>query len=106
MRTDCFTFRTYEHHSLAYSRLWGHTATLGPRPAPVTQVDKAARAVRTSKNNAAANGLDGTVSFVRAEALSFAEEAARLGQVWDLVVVDPPSFLTKSARSTARSFKR
>lgn len=68
------------------------------------KVDKAARAVRTATGNARANGMGGdTVYFARADVVSFAEEAASLGKVWDLVVVDPPSFLTKSARSRTRA---
>lgn len=70
-------------------------------------MDKAARAVRTATKNARANGLDGTAAFVKADVAAFAEEASRKGngRVWDLVVVDPPSFLTKSARSTARAVR-
>jgi len=75
----------------------------------IRQVDKAARAVRTATKNAAANGLDGTATFVRADVAAFAEEASARGGggAWDLVVVDPPSFSTKSrsARSTARAVR-
>lgn len=69
----------------------------------IPQVDKAARAIRTCKKNAAANGLGDTASFTRADVLSFADEAVREERVWDLVVIDPPSFSTKLARSNKRA---
>lgn len=75
----------------------------------IRQVDKAARAVRAATKNAAANGLDGTATFVKADVTAFAEGASARGGggAWDLVVVDPPSFSTKStsARSTARAVR-
>ncbi|CAN0340037.1 unnamed protein product [Ectocarpus sp. 6 AP-2014] len=86
----------------------------------VIGVDKAARAVRTATKNARANGLDDAATFLKADVAAFAgassssaaaaaaeAEASGPGErkAWDLVVVDPPSFLTKSARSTARAVK-
>lgn len=81
------------------------------------QVDKAARAVRTATKNARANGLNDVATFLKADVAAFAgassssaaadAEASGPGErkAWDLVVVDPPSFLAKSARSTARAVK-
>ncbi|CBN80236.1 conserved unknown protein [Ectocarpus siliculosus] len=93
----------------------------------VIGVDKAARAVRTATKNARANGLDDAATFLKADVAAFAgassssaaaaaaaaataeaeAEASGPGErkAWDLVVVDPPSFLAKSARSTARAVK-
>ena len=67
------------------------------------QVDKDARAVRTAKKNASANGLGDTVSFVRAGVLRFAEKAANEGRAWDLVVLDLPCSPSKSAKSRSRA---
>lgn len=81
------------------------------------KVDKAARTVRTATKNAQANGLDGVATFLKADVAAFAgtssagaEEQGEVSgagerKAWDLVVVDPPSFLAKSARSTARAVK-
>ncbi|CAM9433702.1 unnamed protein product [Ectocarpus sp. 4 AP-2014] len=83
----------------------------------VIGVDKAARVVRTATKNARANGLGDVATFLKADVAAFAgaasssaaadAEASGPGErkAWDLVVVDPPSFLAKSARSTTRAVK-
>lgn len=61
-----------------------------------SQLDRDLRTVRTATANAVANQLSRSTSFVQGRVLSFAEEAAGGGELWDLVIADPPSALRGS----------
>jgi 23S rRNA G2069 N7-methylase RlmK/C1962 C5-methylase RlmI len=58
--------------------------------AAVTGVDSSAPALALAGTNAALNGVEDRVRWVRADALRFMREAAGGGLAWDLVVLDPP----------------
>ncbi len=68
----------------------------------VTSVDISAPAVAAAEKNFAMNGLDQLDSqssshqFVVADAFDFMRAAKQDKQLWDVVIVDPPSFARKS----------
>lgn len=59
----------------------------------VTSVDLAKPAIEEARGNWRINGLpDETHHTVAADVFQFLEEARAAGRLWDLVIVDPPSF--------------
>jgi 23S rRNA G2069 N7-methylase RlmK/C1962 C5-methylase RlmI len=44
--------------------------------------------------------------FIRADALSFLGEAARMGSSWDLIVLDPPTFSNSKKMTTSLDIRR
>ncbi|CAM9621727.1 unnamed protein product [Discosporangium mesarthrocarpum] len=56
----------------------------------VLGVDRLDRVIRVAKANVKENKLGDVVSFEKKPALSFVHDAAARGEVWDLVVLDPP----------------
>jgi 23S rRNA (cytosine1962-C5)-methyltransferase len=59
----------------------------------VTSVDMAHAAHRSAELSMRANGIDPSAhTFVTADAFAFLASAKAKGQVWDLIVSDPPSF--------------
>jgi 23S rRNA (cytosine1962-C5)-methyltransferase len=59
----------------------------------VTSVDVAHAAHRDAERSMRANGIDpARHAFVTADAFAFLEAARAKGQLWDLIVSDPPSF--------------
>lgn len=66
----------------------------------VTSVDLAGRALERGRENFRANALDEQRHrFVRRDAVEWLRGAARRGERWGLVVIDPPSFATVGQRS-------
>jgi 23S rRNA (cytosine1962-C5)-methyltransferase len=63
--------------------------------ANVVTVDLAAPALEAAKHHWQLNGLDSQRhQTAQADAFAYLAQAAKKGQAWDLVVVDPPSFAT------------
>jgi 23S rRNA (cytosine1962-C5)-methyltransferase len=58
----------------------------------VTGVDTSAPALELARTNAVRNGLDGTCSFVRADAFGWLEQEAEAGRSYGMVILDPPRF--------------
>jgi 23S rRNA (cytosine1962-C5)-methyltransferase len=57
-------------------------------------VDLSARALERGRRNFELNGIVGEHRFYKEDALAWLERAARRGQRFDLIVLDPPSFAT------------
>jgi 23S rRNA (cytosine1962-C5)-methyltransferase len=78
----------------AYTCLFGVVALLGGARSAVN-VDVSRRCLRRGQRNYVLNGLrvDGR-DFVAADALRFLRRAARAGERWDEVIVDPPPFFS------------
>lgn len=71
--------------------------------ASTVSVDVAARALSWGRDNFALNGLDATKhDFHRSDVGRWLGEAARSGQLFDWVVLDPPSFSTGKRGATFR----
>jgi 23S rRNA (cytosine1962-C5)-methyltransferase len=67
----------------------------------VTHVDLAQRAIDWAKANAQRNELEsGTIRFITDDALTFMAREARRENLYDAVVVDPPSFSRVSKKSS------
>jgi 23S rRNA (cytosine1962-C5)-methyltransferase len=68
-----------------------------------TTVDLAAPAVEAARRNFARNGLPlSDARFVAGDAFAYLEQAARAGELYDVVISDPPSF-APSARALPRA---
>lgn len=69
----------------------------------VTAVDVSADALNTAAHNAALNGLEGKVSFVKRDVFELLTEAeASKARPWDLIILDPPAF-TKSSSTVGKA---
>lgn len=63
--------------------------------AVTTSVDLAGKALERGRANFVANGLDPEAHrFIREDAMKFLVRAARRGEKYDFIVLDPPSFAT------------
>ena len=66
-----------------------------------TSVDLSARYLAWGRENFAANGLDAEGhEFVRGDAVTYLEIAARKSRQFELVILDPPTFSTSRQRGT------
>jgi 23S rRNA (cytosine1962-C5)-methyltransferase len=76
-----------------YTSSFGVSAALGG--ARTTNVDLSAKALQKSRENYQENGLDlSEHRFFKEDALKFLARAARRGEQYDFIVLDPPSFST------------
>ena len=89
---DCFT------HTGSFALHAGHYGA-----AEVTGVDISDYACAFAAENAALNGLQDRVRFVAANAFDLLSEASRSGEVYDVIILDPPAFTkTRAAIESAR----
>ena len=72
--------------------------------ASVTAVDASETAIRQAEENAALNGLSGTVTFRVADVFELLPELEAAGERYDVVILDPPAF-TKSREATKNAIK-
>jgi 23S rRNA (cytosine1962-C5)-methyltransferase len=80
----------------SYTSSFGVAAALGGA-ARVVNVDVSRRALDISRDNFRENGVDPAGhGFVPADALDWLARAAKRGERFELVVLDPPSFATKA----------
>lgn len=96
---NCFS---YTGGFSVYAALSGHATT-------VTSVDISASAIDMARNHFALNGLDPEAhAFLVADVFDYLEEARRPGELFDVVVLDPPAFAkTQAARSQAlKAYRR
>lgn len=70
----------------------------------VLGVDASQLAVNQAKENAARNGLTEQVEFICADVFELLPELERKGEVFDVVILDPPAF-TKSRNSIKNAVK-
>eukprot|EP00928_Gymnodinium_smaydae_P021504 TRINITY_DN18397_c0_g1_i1.p1 TRINITY_DN18397_c0_g1~~TRINITY_DN18397_c0_g1_i1.p1 ORF type:complete len:561 (-),score=119.72 TRINITY_DN18397_c0_g1_i1:246-1928(-) len=84
----------------SYSGGFAVAAALGARAgggaAEVTAVDMDAAAVECARQTASANGVEGDVRVVEANAFTFLQEEAKAGRLYDVVVCDPPRAVCSS----------
>lgn len=80
----------------SYTAMFSVFAALGGARS-TTNVDLARRSHEWAKENFKHNGLDPSRhSFITEDAFRFLERAAKNGESYDLIVIDPPSFSTSS----------
>lgn len=72
--------------------------------ADVTGVDISELGVEQARKNAALNGLSDSVKFVCADVFDLLTEKAAAGELYDVVILDPPAF-TKSRESVKNATK-
>ena len=70
----------------------------------VTGVDASELAVHQAEENAALNGLSGTVKFLCKDVFELLPELEEAGEKYDVVILDPPAF-TKSRNSVKNAIK-
>lgn len=70
----------------------------------VTGVDASELAVHQAEENAALNGLSGTVKFLCRDVFELLPELEEAGEKYDVVILDPPAF-TKSRNSVKNAIK-
>jgi 23S rRNA (cytosine1962-C5)-methyltransferase len=67
-------------------------------------VDKSAAALELARQNLQANGFGESVELVQADAFSWLEARVEAGDVFDLMVLDPPRF-ARSSRGVAQALR-
>lgn len=63
----------------------------------VTCLDISEHAIETAKRNVTMNGFLHRVNFVVANAFDYLREQVQEGQLWDVVILDPPAFAKKKS---------
>ncbi|MFA5354385.1 MAG: class I SAM-dependent methyltransferase, partial [Thermodesulfovibrionales bacterium] len=74
-----------------YSGGWG--LQLAKAGADVAFVDASEQAITTARNNAGINSLEGRCRFEKADVFDFLKREAEAGNLYDVVVLDPPAFV-------------
>lgn len=90
---DCFT------HTGSFALNAGAAGAVS-----VLGVDSSMAAIAQAQENAARNGLEGTVRFRCADVFELLPELERKGERFDVVILDPPAF-TKSRNSVKNAVK-
>lgn len=72
--------------------------------AEVTAVDVSSEALALARANAELNGVGDRITFVEANAFDFLRSAADAGELYDLIVLDPPAF-AKNRRSLESAYR-
>ncbi len=90
---DCFT------HTGSFALHAGHYGA-----SEVTGVDISDYACAFASENAALNGLQNTVRFKEANAFDLLSEESRRGEIYDVIILDPPAF-TKTRQMVDRAVK-
>lgn len=81
----------------SYSALFSVFAALGGAKS-TTNIDIAKRSHEIARANFKLNGLDASAhSFLTDDAFDFLDSAAKQGQKYDLIIIDPPSFSTSKS---------
>lgn len=70
----------------------------------VLGVDASELGIAQARENAKLNGLEGRVTFACADVFELLPELEKKGEVYDVVILDPPAF-TKSRRATKNAVK-
>ena len=68
----------------------GICAAAGSNEVQVTGVEQVRGAVSCAKRNAAANGVSDRCEFIRADATQYLVKAAKAGEHYDVIIMDPP----------------
>jgi 23S rRNA (cytosine1962-C5)-methyltransferase len=83
----------------SYTSSFGVAAAVGGA-SEVVSVDVAAPALATARDNFRENGIEpASHHFLKDDALDYLARAARRGERYDLIVLDPPSFASSAAGS-------
>jgi 23S rRNA (cytosine1962-C5)-methyltransferase len=78
----------------SYSGAWGVPAALGGA-AEVTCVDASEGALALAAENANLNCVADKMSFVRSDVFDFLKQARQEGQLYDIIVLDPPALIKR-----------
>ncbi len=88
----------------SYTSAFGVAAAAGGARS-VTNVDQVAGALERGRANFALNGVPADPrTHLRSEVFEFLRRAAKRGEVWDGIVVDPPPFRMRSGRGRKRGW--
>ena len=88
----------------SYTSAFGVAAAAGGARS-VTNVDQVAGVLERGRANFALNGLEADPrSHLRSEVFDFLRHAARRGETWDGIVVDPPPFRMRAGRGRKRGW--
>jgi 23S rRNA (cytosine1962-C5)-methyltransferase len=78
----------------SYTGAWGIPAALGGAT-EVTCVDASESALALAAENAKLNGVEGKMQFVRSDVFDFLKQARQDGQLYDIIVLDPPALIKR-----------
>jgi 23S rRNA (cytosine1962-C5)-methyltransferase len=78
----------------SYTGAWGIPAALGGAT-EVVCVDASEGALALAAENAALNAVENKMQFVRRDVFDFLKQARQDGQLYDIIVIDPPALIKR-----------
>ena len=78
----------------SYTGAWGIPAALGGAN-EVVSVDASEGALALAAENATLNGVANTMQFMRSDVFDFLKQARQDGQLYDIIVLDPPALIKR-----------
>jgi 23S rRNA (cytosine1962-C5)-methyltransferase len=78
----------------SYTGAWGIPAALGGAT-EVTCVDASESALALAAENAMFNGIEDKMQFIRSDVFDFLKQARQDGQLYDIIVLDPPALIKR-----------
>jgi 23S rRNA (cytosine1962-C5)-methyltransferase len=78
----------------SYTGAWGIPAAWGGA-AEVVCVDASEGALALAAENAALNGVENKMQFIRSDAFDYLKQARQDGQLYDIIVLDPPALIKR-----------
>jgi 23S rRNA (cytosine1962-C5)-methyltransferase len=78
----------------SYTGAWGVPAALGGAT-EVACVDSSESALALASENARLNGVENKMRFVRSDVFDFLKQARQDGQLYDIIVLDPPALIKR-----------
>ncbi|MEQ1544942.1 class I SAM-dependent rRNA methyltransferase [Methyloglobulus sp.] len=78
----------------SYTGAWGIPAALGGAT-EVVCVDASEGALALAAENAALNAVENKMQFVRSDVFDFLKQARQDGQLYDIIVLDPPALIKR-----------
>ena len=78
----------------SYTGAWGIPAVLGGA-SEVVCVDASEGALALAAENATLNGIEDKMQFIRSDVFDFLKQARQDGQLYDIIVLDPPALIKR-----------
>jgi 23S rRNA (cytosine1962-C5)-methyltransferase len=78
----------------SYTGAWGIPAALGGA-SEVVCVDASEGALALAAENARLNGIEDKMQFIRSDVFDFLKQARQDGQLYDIIVLDPPALIKR-----------